>query len=237
MKKMEQELKKETEKRKTLESELQFLKALDKKLAKGVFLRTVYERSFSSSSIHVSCHFINHYCCIFWLHLLACPVHAQLPKASMKMRKRMPLLLKKTEIRMLLSRASSSLFRYLQVNLERLHRMMTQLSHATRSSKIWRALSSGMMTFFWTCEFQRCIQCDQRKRVHIAGHVFLIRKYVDNWYLRCCYRLEMPDNDSAQDVRVASLNSSLGGTPVGSARTSPRTRSPVRDRPIVSGGI
>lgn len=39
---MEQELKKEQDKRKNLESELQFLKALDKKLAKGVFIDLVF---------------------------------------------------------------------------------------------------------------------------------------------------------------------------------------------------
>ena len=38
MKKMEQELKKEQDKRKNLESELTFLKALDKKLAKGALM-------------------------------------------------------------------------------------------------------------------------------------------------------------------------------------------------------
>ncbi len=39
---MEQELRKEQDKRKNLESELQFLKALDKKLAKGVLIDLVF---------------------------------------------------------------------------------------------------------------------------------------------------------------------------------------------------
>jgi len=39
---MEQELRKEQDKRKNLESELQFLKALDRKLAKGVLIDLVF---------------------------------------------------------------------------------------------------------------------------------------------------------------------------------------------------
>jgi len=55
MKKMEQELKKETEKRRTLESELQFLKALDKKLAKASqgFNENSKKESEADTGLHV----------------------------------------------------------------------------------------------------------------------------------------------------------------------------------------